>query len=441
MKQLYPLEQRRWLCADMHTHARNIPLAMLQAEDVNVVTRTFYSSQKPYQTSIDKANSDALHLSAQNQEIEHWNFGNVFFFNIPTSVQDPDEGVPEMTPMFHYDQQAHDLGGITLRYMRARPFSPRGGGQAQPELSASAALGLMDVWTVMENSMQNLLGDPRNCWSGRGWPDDRIYAHTYKNWYALANCGLRIPIAAGTSYGRLSRLGFNRVYARLDGELTTAGWAESLVRGDGFVSNGPLLWLRVDGRLPGDDLALDSPSHVKVNVQLVSHRPVRLVEILQNGQVVASRKLEVSSKPSDVASLQAVGNSTPEETRPTITPCQTRPHLTTDQTGQKLEWEEVLAVDGPCWFAARCFGETDVRYPHQTSPNQFAHTNMLMVTVSGKRPHSAASAAQFIKEIDALIEFAPNIPSDSMRRRALRMYNEAREYYVAQTRDQTHGNP
>ena len=154
------------------------------------------------------------------------------------------------------------MGGITLRYMRSRPFHPRGGGQQQPELAVSAALGLMDVWTVMENSMQNLLGDPRNRWSGHGWPDDNIYAHTYKTWYALANCGLRIPIAAGTSYGRLTRLGFNRVYARVDGELTTASWAAALLRGDGFVTNGPLLWLKVNGHLPGDGVNLKTPSQV-----------------------------------------------------------------------------------------------------------------------------------------------------------------------------------
>lgn len=396
MRRLWPLEQRGWLCADMHTHAPRIPLVMLRAEDVNVVTRTFYSSDRPYRTSSDKANSDPLHLSAENQEIEHWNFGNAFYFKIQTSVQDPVEGPPEMTPLFHYDRQAHDMGGITLRYLRSRPFNPRGGGQQQPELAVSAALGLMDVWTVLENSMQNLLGDPRNRWSGHGWPDDRIYAHTYRTWYALADCGLRIPIAAGTSYGRLTRLGFNRVYARVDGDLTTATWAAALVRGDGFVTNGPLLWLQVDGRLPGDGLTLDAPGRVKANIQLVSQHPVRLVEILQNGRVVRSRELP------------------------------------RDQPHQELEWEEVLPVDKPCWFAARCFGEADIRFPHQASPNQFAHTNLLMVTVAGKRPTSATRAARFVDEIDALINFAPNIPSDSMQRRALKRYHQARTYFAAQ---------
>jgi hypothetical protein len=77
-----------------------------------------------------------------------------------------------------------------------------------------------------------------------------------------------------------------------------------------------------------------------------------------------------------------------------------------------------------------------VRYPHQASPNQFAHTNILMVTVAGKKSTNAASAAQFIDEIDALIEFAPNIPSDAMRQRALKLYNEARRHYAVQAGNQ-----
>ena len=64
-----------------------------------------------------------------------------------------------------------------------------------------------------------------------------------------------------------------------------------------------------------------------------------------------------------------------------------------------------------------------------------------MVTVAGKKPSSATSAAQFVDEIDRLIEFAPNIPSDAMRQRALRLYSQARRYYAAQTVNQTETPP
>mgnify|MGYP000393910774 CR=1 FL=1 len=44
-------------------------------------------------------------------------------------------------------------------------------------------------------------------------------------------------------------------------------------------------------------------------------------------------------------------------------------------------------------------------------------------------------------EIDALIEFASNIPSNSMRMRAVELYNQARRYYAAQAGSQTETLP
>jgi hypothetical protein len=82
-----------------------------------------------------------------------------------------------------------------------------------------------------------------------------------------------------------------------------------------------------------------------------------------------------------------------------------------------------------------------VRYPHQAAPNQFAHTNMFMVSVAGEKPSSATHAARFVGEIDALIQFAPNIPSDSMRQRALKLYDQARQYYAAQIGDRMSSAP
>jgi hypothetical protein len=343
--------------------------------------------------------SDATHLSTSNQEIEHWVFGNVFYFNIPKTVIDPPAGKVELTPMFHYDEQAHRMGGVTLRWLRGRPFGVGQSGQQQPELAVSAALGHMDVWTVLENSMQSLLDDPRRRWTGDGW-GGRLYEHTYKTWYALMNCGLRVPIAAGTSYGRLSRLGFNRVYARLGGKLTHATWAAALTRGDGFVTNGPLLWLRAGtegrpcDRLPGDGVALDRSGKVRLHVELASRHDIRRLEILQNGKV-------------------AVG-------------------LDVKQPGDPFKWTGTIDVKHPCWLAARCFGEHKGRYPHAAARNQFAHTNALFVTVGGRRPTSATDAARFVKEIDALIAYAPNLPTDETRRRAMAAYRKARAYFARQ---------
>jgi len=391
MTQLRPLEQEGWFSADMHIHG-STTLSMLRGEDINVAAHTHYSSHRPMKLTVDESQSDETHLTAMNQEIEHWNYGNSFYFNIPTTVQDPKTPKPDMTPLFHYDQQAHEMGGITFRWLRGREFKAGpNAGQAQPELAVSAALGYMDVWTVLENSMQNLLDSPGRKWNGDGWGGS-LYERTYKTWYAFMNCGLRIPVAGGTSYGRLSRLGYNRVYAKVNGPLTVASWADAVKRGDGFVTNGPLLWLKANGRPCGEGVALDGTGEVNLTVELVSRHPVRLVEIVRNGKVVASREMTDPAK--------------------------------------GMTWEYTAKVAEPSWFAARCFGEYEVRYKHMAAPNQFAHTNAVFVTVGGKKPSSPADAARFVKEIDALIEYAPNIPTEELRARALAEYDKARKFYA-----------
>jgi len=396
MERLVPIEDDGWFAGDMHLHGKT-PLAILRAEDVNLVCHCHYSSDKPRPLGVDTAGSDAAHIQADGQEIEHWNFGNAFYFGIPTTVLDPQTPEPRMTPFFHYDEQARRMGGITIRWLRARPFAPRGNGQQQPELAVDAALGLIDSWSVMDNSMQNLLDVPGRRWSGDGW-GGQLYEHTYKTWYALLNCGLRVTASAGTSYGRLSRLGFNRVYVRCPEGLSVKSFAAALERGDGFVTNGPLLWLKVNSRLPGEGLALEKPGEVKVSIRLAAHSPLDMVELVRNGQVVARRNLQGFDG-----------------------------HFT---------YEPPLRIDGPCWLAARCFGTYTPRYPHSASHNHFAHTNPLFVTVGGKTHRSPRDAARFIKEIDALIAFVPNIPTEGLRSRSLEAFRKARKYFADIGEDQ-----
>ena len=392
MERLVPLEEAGWYSGDLHIHGKTT-LAMLRAEDVNVAAHTFYSTEKPRATKVYGDQCDATHLCCEDQEIEHWFFGNVFYFNIPTAVQDPDVADPTMTPMFYYDRQSHRMGGVNLRWLRARPFdlAGRGPGQRQPELAASAALGYMDVWSVMDNSMQSGIDGPRHRWTGDGWANCPLYEHTFKTWYRLLNCGLRITASAGTSYGRLSRLGFNRVYVRCPGGLSQQSFADGLKRGDGFVTNGPLLWLTADGKLPGDGVALDRPGSVRLSVRLSSKYPVELVEIVCNGKVVRQRR------PGDLQ--------------------------------ESLAWEETAQVRRPAWFAARCFGTYQPRYRHSVSHNQFAHTNPLVVTIGGERPSSPQDAAGFLKEIDALIDFVKNIPAP-LRAETLEVFGKARSFYA-----------
>jgi hypothetical protein len=396
LEQMTPLEERGWYAADLHTHTKYFSLKMLRSEDINVVADTRYSTEKALPLTVNAEISDATHLIFGQQEIEHWNFGNSFYINIPHTVTDVQIEDPTLTPMFFYDEQCHEMGGVTLRWLRSRPFSPKGTGQQQPELAADVALGYLDVWQVLDNSMQSSLDMPEARWNGDGWGRSSLYEHTYKTWYGLMNCGLRVPISAGTSYGRLSRLGFNRVYVKCTAELTLEEFARALKKGDGFVTNGPLLWLRTNGTLPGDGPALNEPGPVELEVEIYNRHPVELVEILQNGEVIFSKRL-------------------------------------TSFDGY-FTLRHTIQVDVPSWFAARCFGAYEPRYPHSACCNQFAHTNALFITVAGKMPASSRDAGRFVSEINRLVAFVSDIPQE-LRERSMQEFMRARTYFANMAKD------
>jgi hypothetical protein len=114
---------------------------------------------------------------------------------------------------------------------------------------------------------------------GNGLWSQEIYYHAL-------NCGFRIPPSAGSASGVLPNpLGYNRVYAHVDGDLTWDKWWESLRVGRVFVTNGPLLRLKANGRFPGQALESSGPLEVTLEGQLDSRDAVSSVELVRNGAV------------------------------------------------------------------------------------------------------------------------------------------------------------
>jgi hypothetical protein len=129
-------------------------------------------------------------------------------------------------------------------------------------------------------------GKPRD--AGRLPPPRGNGFWTQEIYYHILNCGLRLPPSAGSASGVLNNpVGYNRMYVHRDGPLSYPGWWDALRAGRVFVTNGPLLRVRADGRLPGhvftsaDGTALE----VEVTAALTARDPIRSLEIVQDGHV------------------------------------------------------------------------------------------------------------------------------------------------------------
>ena len=120
--------------------------------------------------------------------------------------------------------------------------------------------------------------------------DERASAQMY---YKFLNCGFRLPATGGTDnfsdVWRDPPPGSARTYAQLKGPLSFGSWIAAVKAGRTFATNGPLLFMDVEGKVPGEDFHPTSPGQqIKVNIEVYSVAPLETVELLVNGEVIRS---------------------------------------------------------------------------------------------------------------------------------------------------------
>jgi hypothetical protein len=123
------------------------------------------------------------------------------------------------------------------------------------------------------------------------------------HYYLFLDLGVKLTALAGSdfpwcghgpAYGhpgpQLSQIGNARFYTYLGGPLTFEGWMAALKAGRTFATTGPMLFLTVDGKLPGDTLDVKPGTRVRVTAEALGHPaqvPLASLEIVGHGRVLA----------------------------------------------------------------------------------------------------------------------------------------------------------
>lgn len=203
------------------------------------------------------------------------------------------------------------------------------------------------------------------------YSDERASAAMY---YRLLNCGFRLPATGGTDnfpdVWRDPPVGTGRTYARVNGRLSVEHWLAAVKAGRTFATNGPLIFLTVEGREPGAVIDLpagggDDPPPLGFEVQVVSIAPLEALEILVNGSVAET----VPIKPAATGSVRLTHRG------------------------------RVRLPDGG-WVAARVVGPSS---RHIADSYAFAQTSPVYVTRAGRTFVSPADA-RFLGAVVAAIE-------------------------------------
>ena len=161
------------------------------------------------------------------------------------------------------------LGGFMHPYTSV----PRQAANAASTLIAlDVALGLGDYYDI-----------------GALYSDEISSAHFY---YRLLNAGFRIPATGGTDnfsdVWRDPPPGSDRTFARVEGPLTMQSWMDAIKRGRTFFSTGPLIFLDVASKQPGDEIIVASNASptLRVKAEVNSITPLDSLQIIVNGDVV-----------------------------------------------------------------------------------------------------------------------------------------------------------
>ena len=180
---------------------------------------------------------------------------------------------------------------------------------------------------------------------------DSIDQSTPEQYYALLNCGFRLPITTGSDHpARL--VGHCRCYVKIDGEFSYANWIEGIRKRRTFVTSGPLVFLSVNGAEIGDVLEISKGEKLRIRVEAHSRRRIGKLQIVSNKKIL--KEVEIDGR-----------------------------------TGA-LEIE--LDADESRWIVARCFAGGGKR---PLAERDIAHTSAIYVEVDGQNIFNPTDARNF----------------------------------------------
>lgn len=114
------------------------------------------------------------------------------------------------------------------------------------------------------------------------------------HWLAL-DAGLRLSPTAASGFGSSeTHLGYNRVYAYCDTVPTSEEWWHAIDKGETFITNGPLLRVKINEVPPGTVQGnyRGEPIPLDIAVSLAVRDPVDYLDVIFNGVSLYNAKLE-----------------------------------------------------------------------------------------------------------------------------------------------------
>jgi hypothetical protein len=395
-----PVEMRRWAAmnpagwysADMHVHRDPRELGrILLAEDLNfapTITNHVWSTRasQPYPNAASfPVRVDGAHFfTANSQEVERIQGGPGAVILMAQELPIPFEGDEYYPPAVHFTRLTHKQGGYV-------------GGDKLFWLDTFVNVALGEIDFIEINCNHFLPHDvdtdliPWSHWPvDMGYYGDREFAHWMMDtYYRILNCGLTLPLSAGSASGvKATPVGYNRVYVHLGEQpLTYDSFMRALKDGRSFSTNGPLIDFKVNGKVgPGSRISVMSRELVGIETLVRSRGRLQRVEVVVNGRVWREY---------------------------------------TPQNSSEFRLSEKHLPEVSSWIAVRAFEQTEATL-------RFAHTSPAWVLLGGTPVRFREDAGALSNKVDQLIRYTESkavFRTPAEREETLSLYRQARSVY------------
>ena len=178
-------------------------------------------------------------------------------------------------------------------------------------------------------------------------------------WYHSLNCGYRVRVSGETDFPCMTgeRVGYGRVYVKIDGELNFADWVAGIQAGRSYVSDGSCHIIDFEAR------ASDASSFLAVGENGSE------IEVAGPSQIKCRAKCAAMIEDCDSVQVELVANGYPIATA----------EIKADGSLQEVEFD--AEVDESSWLALRVF-------PH-------AHSNPFFVVVDNQPIRASRASAEW----------------------------------------------
>ena len=365
-----------WVTADTHVHFLSPHTAWLegQAEGVNVVNLLasqwgrLFTNVGDITGKVNVVGDDTLvYVGTENRNhmLGHMSMlGTKGLPVYPMCCGGPGEahvGDPDFRMLAEWALENKRKGGVVIR-----PHYPYCGFTEDP---VPILKGLVDALEI-----RNL--------RGTDFPT--------QEWYRYLNCGYRVAVCGGTDkMGAYSALGWMRTYAKLDPgkPLTYENWARAVRAGRTVSTTGPLMDMSVDGHNIGDSITVPKGgATLEVHASAECFRPLKQLEIVVNGRVVATRSSGAGTR--------------------------------------KLQIKKTVKIPGSGWIAARCAGVDG-----HPAGYMAAHTSPVYVQSGDDRLFDTQAAQHMLALVEGGVDYLNKLATvydETSRNRMVSLFNEVR---------------